>query len=179
MDTNKGKERELRKGRLPMNAPAVVSAREWEAARQHLLVKEKELTRARDGLAAERRRMPWLAVEQTATRFSAPTSSTIAATSRWAAPGTISTSPRSDDRRSGKTRRRATRKRRRTSGGTGTTTTSPRPRLTRSGSRCPTPEKLPSESGTQRQEPDRGSPERTFGVGCLDRMLSYVTAFCQ
>ena len=39
----------------------VVSAQEWEAARQQLLVKEKEMTRARDALAAERRRMPWLA----------------------------------------------------------------------------------------------------------------------
>jgi predicted dithiol-disulfide oxidoreductase (DUF899 family) len=42
----------------------VVSQEEWEAARQQLLVKEKELTRARDALAAERRRMPWLAVEK-------------------------------------------------------------------------------------------------------------------
>ncbi len=41
-----------------------VSAQEWEAAHQKLLVKEKELTRARDALAAERRRMPWLAVEK-------------------------------------------------------------------------------------------------------------------
>ena len=42
----------------------VVSAKEWEAARQKLLVKEKEFTRARDALAAERRRMPWVAVEK-------------------------------------------------------------------------------------------------------------------
>src|SRR6187397_754427 len=41
-----------------------VSAQEWEAAREELLVKEKEVTRARDALAAERRRMPWLAVEE-------------------------------------------------------------------------------------------------------------------
>jgi predicted dithiol-disulfide oxidoreductase (DUF899 family) len=47
-----------------MEIPKVVSAQEWEAARQELLVKEKELTRARAGLAAERRRMPWLAVEK-------------------------------------------------------------------------------------------------------------------
>jgi predicted dithiol-disulfide oxidoreductase (DUF899 family) len=47
-----------------MNLPPIVSVDEWEAARQRLLVKEKELTRARDALAAERRRMPWLAVEQ-------------------------------------------------------------------------------------------------------------------
>jgi len=37
---------------------------EWEAARLQLLVKEKELTRARDALAAERRRMPRAAVEK-------------------------------------------------------------------------------------------------------------------
>jgi predicted dithiol-disulfide oxidoreductase (DUF899 family) len=47
-----------------MNTPQIVSSQEWEAARQQLLVKEKELTRARDALAAERRRMPWLAVEK-------------------------------------------------------------------------------------------------------------------
>jgi predicted dithiol-disulfide oxidoreductase (DUF899 family) len=49
---------------MPMNASPTVSLQEWEAARQKLLVKEKELTRARDALAAERRRMPWMAVEQ-------------------------------------------------------------------------------------------------------------------
>jgi predicted dithiol-disulfide oxidoreductase (DUF899 family) len=47
-----------------MKPPSVVSPSEWEAARQQLLVKEKELTHARDTLAAERRRMPWLAVEK-------------------------------------------------------------------------------------------------------------------
>jgi predicted dithiol-disulfide oxidoreductase (DUF899 family) len=47
-----------------MNTPPIVSAQEWDAAHQKLLVKEKEMTRARDALAAERRRMPWLAVEK-------------------------------------------------------------------------------------------------------------------
>jgi predicted dithiol-disulfide oxidoreductase (DUF899 family) len=47
-----------------MKTSPIVSSREWDAARQKLLVKEKELTRARDALAAERRRMPWLAVEK-------------------------------------------------------------------------------------------------------------------
>ncbi len=42
----------------------IVSPQEWEAARQELLVKEKKLTRARDALAAQRRRMPWMAVEK-------------------------------------------------------------------------------------------------------------------
>jgi predicted dithiol-disulfide oxidoreductase (DUF899 family) len=45
-----------------MNLPPVVSPEEWNAAREQLLVKEKELTRARDALAAERRRMPRQAV---------------------------------------------------------------------------------------------------------------------
>jgi predicted dithiol-disulfide oxidoreductase (DUF899 family) len=52
------------KGKLPTNTPPIVSAKEWEAARERLLVKEKKLTRARDAMAAERRRMPWLAVEE-------------------------------------------------------------------------------------------------------------------
>jgi predicted dithiol-disulfide oxidoreductase (DUF899 family) len=47
-----------------MNSPPIVSPQEWEAARQELLVKEKEVVRARDALAAERRRMPWMAVEK-------------------------------------------------------------------------------------------------------------------
>ena len=47
-----------------MDTPSIVSAQEWEAARQLMLVKEKELTRARDALAALRRRMPWLAVDK-------------------------------------------------------------------------------------------------------------------
>jgi len=47
-----------------MQTPPIVTPQEWEAARQRLLVKEKEVTRAKDALAAERRRMPWLAVEK-------------------------------------------------------------------------------------------------------------------
>ena len=45
-----------------MNTPPTVSPQEWNAAREALLVKEKEVTRARDALAAERRRMPRMAV---------------------------------------------------------------------------------------------------------------------
>lgn len=41
-----------------MNLPAVVSQEEWQAARDELLKKEKEAMRARDALAAERRRLP-------------------------------------------------------------------------------------------------------------------------
>src|SRR3954453_16864166 len=47
-----------------METPPIVSAEEWDAALAEMLVKEKQLTRARDALAAERRRMPWLAVEK-------------------------------------------------------------------------------------------------------------------
>ena len=37
-----------------MNTPPIVSPQAWETAREKLLVKEKEMTRARDALAAER-----------------------------------------------------------------------------------------------------------------------------
>jgi predicted dithiol-disulfide oxidoreductase (DUF899 family) len=47
-----------------MNTPTTVSPEEWEAAREELLVEEKKLTRARDALAAKRRRMPWMEVEK-------------------------------------------------------------------------------------------------------------------
>ena len=47
-----------------METPNTVTAEEWKAAREELLVKEKQHTRARDALAAERRRMPWLEVEK-------------------------------------------------------------------------------------------------------------------
>jgi predicted dithiol-disulfide oxidoreductase (DUF899 family) len=47
-----------------MKTPSIVTPQEWEAARQQLLVKEKELTHARDALAAQRRRMPWVEVDK-------------------------------------------------------------------------------------------------------------------
>jgi predicted dithiol-disulfide oxidoreductase (DUF899 family) len=46
------------------NMPPVVSPQEWQAAWEQMLVKEKEMTRARDALAAQRRRMPRTAVEK-------------------------------------------------------------------------------------------------------------------
>jgi predicted dithiol-disulfide oxidoreductase (DUF899 family) len=55
--------------------PKIVSREEWEAARAALLVKEKEVTRARDALAASRRRMPMVAVEK-AYRFEGPDGAT-------------------------------------------------------------------------------------------------------
>lgn len=42
--------------------PKVVSRDEWLAARIELLAKEKELTRARDALSAQRRQLPWVKV---------------------------------------------------------------------------------------------------------------------
>jgi predicted dithiol-disulfide oxidoreductase (DUF899 family) len=47
-----------------MRTPPIVSEQEWQAAWREMLVKEKELTRARDALAAQRRRMPWLPVDK-------------------------------------------------------------------------------------------------------------------
>jgi predicted dithiol-disulfide oxidoreductase (DUF899 family) len=47
-----------------VKTPPIVSAQEWSDAHQRLLVKEKEAMRAHDAVAAERRRMPWLAVEK-------------------------------------------------------------------------------------------------------------------
>jgi predicted dithiol-disulfide oxidoreductase (DUF899 family) len=49
---------------MTMDTPPIVSPQEWKAAREELLAKEKELTRARDALAAERRKMPWMAVDK-------------------------------------------------------------------------------------------------------------------
>jgi len=45
------------------NLPPVASREEWEAARKALLQKEKEATRARDALNAERRRLPMVKIE--------------------------------------------------------------------------------------------------------------------
>lgn len=47
-----------------MQTPEIVSAAEWDTAHQRMLVKEKEMTRARDALAAMRRRMPWTPVDR-------------------------------------------------------------------------------------------------------------------
>jgi predicted dithiol-disulfide oxidoreductase (DUF899 family) len=52
-------------------APATASREEWLRARKALLVKEKELTRARDALAAERRRLPMVEIDREY-RFESP-----------------------------------------------------------------------------------------------------------
>ena len=47
-----------------MQPHKIVSEQEWLAARKELLTKEKELTRARDQLSAERHALPWVKVEK-------------------------------------------------------------------------------------------------------------------
>jgi predicted dithiol-disulfide oxidoreductase (DUF899 family) len=47
--------------------PKIVSHEEWRAARDALLGREKDLTRARDALAAERRRLPMERIEKSYT----------------------------------------------------------------------------------------------------------------
>jgi predicted dithiol-disulfide oxidoreductase (DUF899 family) len=47
-----------------MSLPKVVSRDEWLVARKALLVKEKESTRARDALNAERRRLPMVEIDK-------------------------------------------------------------------------------------------------------------------
>ena len=47
-----------------MDHHPVVSHEEWLAARKAFLCKEKDFTRARDALAAERRQLPWERVEK-------------------------------------------------------------------------------------------------------------------
>ncbi|GAA4705433.1 DUF899 domain-containing protein [Pseudonocardia yuanmonensis] len=47
-----------------MTLPEIVTREEWRAARVALLEREKELTRARDALSADRRRLPMVEVEK-------------------------------------------------------------------------------------------------------------------
>src|SRR5260370_11894824 len=47
-----------------MQQHPIVSQEEWLAARTELLRKEKEFTRLRDRLSAERRALPWVKVEK-------------------------------------------------------------------------------------------------------------------
>jgi Bacterial protein of unknown function (DUF899) len=73
MDRNETRDMQHHREHLGMNTPPMVSRQEWEAARQQMLVKEKALMRARDALAAERRRVPWMAVEKAYEHVSAVT----------------------------------------------------------------------------------------------------------
>lgn len=53
------------------NRPPTVSAEDWKTAWEKMRVKEKAHSKARDALAAERRRMPWMSVEKSY-RFEGP-----------------------------------------------------------------------------------------------------------
>ncbi|MEU0558082.1 DUF899 domain-containing protein [Dactylosporangium sp. NPDC006015] len=66
-----------------MPLPAVVTPAEWQSARDALLVKEKELTRALDRLAAERRRLPMVRLG-TQYRFAAPDGTEVGLTDLFA-----------------------------------------------------------------------------------------------
>jgi predicted dithiol-disulfide oxidoreductase (DUF899 family) len=48
-----------------LNLPEVATREEWLVARKQLLAQEKELTRKRDALNADRRRLPMVAIEKT------------------------------------------------------------------------------------------------------------------
>lgn len=61
------------------DAHPVVSREAWIAARKELLAREKELTRMRDALSAERRRLPWERVDRPYVFQSAAGPTTLAA----------------------------------------------------------------------------------------------------
>lgn len=56
--------RKAAKKERTMDEHTVVSPAEWMAARKQLLIKEKEMTRQREQLAAERRELPWVRIEK-------------------------------------------------------------------------------------------------------------------
>jgi predicted dithiol-disulfide oxidoreductase (DUF899 family) len=64
MTMTKTREQDSKVEQPVMRTPPVVSPDDWKAAWQQMLAKEKAHTRARDQLSAERRRMPWMAVEK-------------------------------------------------------------------------------------------------------------------
>ena len=49
---------------MATNLPEIVSREEWLAARKALLAREKELTRSRDALNVERRRLPMIEIDK-------------------------------------------------------------------------------------------------------------------
>jgi predicted dithiol-disulfide oxidoreductase (DUF899 family) len=61
-----------------MSLPEIVSREEWLAARKALLQREKELTRLKDALNADRRRLPMVRVDK-AYRFAGPAGETTLA----------------------------------------------------------------------------------------------------
>src|SRR5262245_12057360 len=62
-DSHKGTQR-MKTTPAPLKDHKVTSSKEWLEARNELLQKEKELTRLRDEVSEERRKLPWLKVEK-------------------------------------------------------------------------------------------------------------------
>ena len=58
-----------------MELPQIVTREQWQQAHEALLAKEKQATRERDALAAERRRQPMVRVRQPTTSSRDPTGS--------------------------------------------------------------------------------------------------------
>src|SRR5947199_10508800 len=58
------KRRDAIRRKLEMAQHQIVDREEWFAARKALLAKEKEFTRLRDRLGAERRALPWIKIEK-------------------------------------------------------------------------------------------------------------------
>src|SRR5580698_5741886 len=46
-----------------MSLPKIATREDWQVARKELLAKEKELTRVRDALSADRRRLPMVRID--------------------------------------------------------------------------------------------------------------------
>jgi predicted dithiol-disulfide oxidoreductase (DUF899 family) len=67
-----------------MSSPPVVTEQEWRAASAALLAKEKQLTRELDALAAERRRLPMVALASGKYQFTAPDGSATGLTGLFA-----------------------------------------------------------------------------------------------
>ena len=64
MNTELDSRIEALEGRQTTTPHEIVSQKEWLLVRKELLTKEKELTKLRDQLSAERRALPWVKVEK-------------------------------------------------------------------------------------------------------------------
>jgi hypothetical protein len=69
-----------------MKRPQIVSRAEWQTAHEALLAKEKAATRARDALAAERRRQPMVRIEKDYVFECPQGKSNLARPVRWPSP---------------------------------------------------------------------------------------------
>src|SRR3954451_10072919 len=56
--------RHLTEEERAMTEPTIVTRAEWDAAREELLKREKEVTRLNDEVTRERRKLPWVPIEK-------------------------------------------------------------------------------------------------------------------